>query len=162
MKALRRLGWWVTPLYEPIARELVQWRNPSPYEVYNFSEEDIQELLREPYFACLNPSRQCVGFFCTGGSAQVPRVDYDERAGWCDIGLGLHPNLTGQGLGYDFVCDILEFVGDDGESMGGDDKACRRFRLTVVEENQRAISVYQRASFREIYRQEGYVVMIRD
>ena len=55
------------------------------------------------------------------------------------VGLGLRPDLTGQGLGTSFVEQGLEF--------GRTRYAPQRFRLNVAEFNERAVKVYERVGF---------------
>jgi RimJ/RimL family protein N-acetyltransferase len=81
------------------------------------------------------------GFFAYGPSATVPGGHrahaYDGDA--LDMGLGMRPDLTGQGLGFAFVQSGLNFA------MNNFSPA--RFRLTVATFNERAIRVYERAGF---------------
>ena len=61
-----------------------------------------------------------------------------------DYGLGLRPDLVGRGLGLDFFRAGLEFARERYRP--------RLIRLHVAAFNERAIKVYERASFREVGR----------
>ena len=64
---------------------------------------DVAALLRPDYHyhAAHDETGRLVGFCCFGEDAQVPGGDYSLPA--LDIGLGLHPDLTGRGLSHSFL-----------------------------------------------------------
>ena len=64
--------------------------------------------------------------------------------GALDFGLGLRPDLTGRGLGSEFVAAGLAFMQSRFPSQA--------IQLRVAAFNQRAIKVYQRAGFVEVER----------
>jgi ribosomal-protein-alanine N-acetyltransferase len=70
----------------------------------------------------------------------VPGGDYDEEA--LDIGGGLRPDLTGQGLGPSFMEAALEF----GRRQFGPVS----FRATVAAFNRRAQRVCEKLGFRPV------------
>jgi RimJ/RimL family protein N-acetyltransferase len=85
-----------------------------------------------------------VGYCCFGEDAQVPGGDYHQgEPGILDIGIGLKPDLTGKGLGFDFVKEILEFAV---RSYQPDE-----FRVTVAAFNQRSLNLFIRLGFRKTY-----------
>lgn len=138
-----------TDMSEPDARTIQTWRYAEPYAIYSYaqSEEGLAEMLepRSPHYAVRNEQGALVGFFCYGTSAQVwdnavPALYDDERT--VAIGLGLRPDLTGQGLGLGFVAAGLRFAREH--------FAPRRFRLFVLAFNQRARRVYERAGFTRV------------
>ncbi|MGH2411761.1 MAG: GNAT family N-acetyltransferase [Chloroflexota bacterium] len=133
------------PIREDEAREIHSWRYPPPYDFYNGSgdEADLTEYLStdSPYFAAvLNGA--LAGFLAVGPTARMPGGEeagvYIDPAA-LDIGLGLRPDLTGQGYGLPFTRTALVCVS---ERFGPP-----IFRLSVVAWNQRAITVYERAGF---------------
>lgn len=82
------------------------------------------------FYSVFNDDGALVGFFY-----------FDDRGGAIAYGLGLRPDLTGRGLGTMFVNTGIEFA-----------QACfgrKRMVLDVAEFNQRALSVYERAGFRQ-------------
>lgn len=76
----------------------------------------------------------------------------DELVGWASfytendqfwLSLGLRPDLTGQGLGAQFVSECVSYAISHYEPING------AIKLAVALFNQRAIKVYQRAGFVE-------------
>jgi len=137
----------LTLMNEAEAREIRGWQYAEPYTIYNMqadNEDGLAEMLdrRSPYYTVRDEQGTLVGFFCFGTAAQV--LDYDEPGLYSegqtiDLGLGLRPDLTGQGLGLDFVQVGLDFARAN--------FAPRSFRLFVFSFNKRAIRVYERAGF---------------
>src|SRR4051812_47827233 len=91
------------------ARDIAAWRYPEPYDFYD-SDRDPGDLalLLDPagwgvqYFAADDlTDRRLAGFFQFKVSDDV-----------VEIGLGLRPDLTGQGLGESLVATGLEFAGE--------------------------------------------------
>jgi ribosomal-protein-alanine N-acetyltransferase len=129
------------------ARAVVSWRYEAPYDFYNMANdpEGLEELLgpperREGYYA-VRSDGELVGFFSFGPGGQLPSFDYPDD-GYLDIGLGLRPDLTGKGLGFEYLLAGLEF--------GRRHFAPAGFRLAVATFNERAILVYERAGFRRV------------
>ncbi len=137
-------GYVFTPMNDEEARAVVSWRYEVPYDFYDMAKdpEGLAELLgpperREGYYA-VRTGGELVGFFCFGPGGQLPSFDYADD-GSLDIGLGLRPDLTGRGLGLEFLLAGLEF--------GRRQFAPAGFRLAVATFNERAIQVYERAGF---------------
>src|SRR5579862_175405 len=137
---------------EADARAIMAWRYPGPYAVYSAGADGdadeaamLAEYLdtRSPYFAVrhaeIDPSGAVVGFFCYGSSAGVisdgSAPHLLEADGSLDAGLGLRPDLTGRGLGLDFVLAGLAF--------GAERYHPARFRFYTLAFNQRALTVYE-------------------
>lgn len=140
------------PITPVLAQRLATWRYPAPYDTYDIGDEPaaLAEMLdaRSPWFAAFderdNPDGAPMGYCCFGTAAEVgwrgePRLwTTDDRT--LSVGLGLRPDLTGQGLGLLFFTAVLDFAM---ERFAPD-----AFRLFVLPFNQRAIRVYERAGFR--------------
>lgn len=126
------------------AEECIGWEYP---DAYNFCNTPVQEQAKE-----INEyDRHC-------GQWRAALNDAGELEGMCvfsmlpnetvEIGLGLRPDLTGKGLGLEFVRHCVH--------------ACRQQEaspfdpivLRVHEANERAIKVYRRAGFRELAAEE--------
>ncbi len=134
---------------EADARAIQSWRYEGEYAVYNAGadDDDPSELLdrRSPYYAVRDEHGDLIGFFCYGSSASItgseePGIYREDRS--VLIGLGLRPDLTGKGLGLNFV--------NAGLAFGTEQFAPSAFGLYVMLFNQRAISVYKRAGFQSV------------
>jgi [ribosomal protein S18]-alanine N-acetyltransferase len=149
-----------SPMTEADARAIGTWQYEGPYHVYSLNRDGTDlsaddEFLdrRSPYFAVHSENNELVGFFCFGTSAEVsgevesPQLWSQDRC--LTIGLGLHPEWTGRGLGLPFVEAGLDFARSE--------FAPSSFRLFVLAWNKRATRVYERAGFRRIstYLQRG-------
>ncbi|HEX6386739.1 MAG TPA: GNAT family protein [Anaerolineae bacterium] len=158
------------PMDEASARAVTQWQYEAPYNVYNVApDEDIEEVvayLLDPqngFYALRgvldNGSQEELLAYCSFGlDAQVAGGDYSRNA--LDIGLGLRPDLTGQGRGLTFVEAILDFARQAFTPAA--------FRVTIAAFNERAQRVWQRAGFRQthtFHRQhdgQPFVILIQD
>jgi ribosomal-protein-alanine N-acetyltransferase len=115
---------------------MARWHYPEPFSFYDWAEDpdDLAELLDpssrgDAYFAVEDDAGELVGWFSFKRK--------DSRT--LQIGLGLRPDRTGQGLGGVFLQAGLKY-------------ARTRFRpeqfvLSVATFNKRAITVYERAGF---------------
>jgi [ribosomal protein S18]-alanine N-acetyltransferase len=118
------------------ATQISGWHYESPYDFYNATsdQEDLQELLdpkrrKDTYFSVFDEGGVLVGFF---------QFERDDRT--VVVGLGMRPDLTGKGLGVDYLLAGLEFARRR--------YSPERFTLSVATFNERAILVYERAGFR--------------
>ncbi len=132
------------PITENDAHAISTWRYDSPYSIYNISS-DAANVLRDPlhnYHTVRDEHQSLVGYFGFGMDARVRAgVDlglYPEDS--LDVGLGMRPDLTEQGLGGRFVQAGLDFA----EAEYSPD----RFRLAVAAFNKRAIQVYENCGFK--------------
>ena len=99
-----------------------------------------------------------VGFCCYGEDAQVVGGDYTSPA--LDVGLGLRPDLVGQGRARDFLQAVLDW--------GAELFAPDLFRCTVAAANRRSQRMFARAGFMTVQRfaapeisQLEFIVMVR-
>lgn len=144
-----------------IAEKITKWTYEEPFSLYSMdgSEEDVAELLEEPYYYAVNQQGELVGYICYGHSARVPGgysagiyEDKHDQGTIVDIGLGLEPNLTGQGFGREFLSAGIFFLQDMLQVS--------RFRLVVAAFNDRAIKVYEREGF--VQHQEAFYSKVKD
>ena len=136
-------------IFRPINRAdvglIASWRYESPYDIYNLvspDEEDVQFFLdtQNGYYGITDEQGELVAFCCFGPEGQVTGGNYSGNA--LDLGLGLRPDLTGQGRGLTYAKAVLDF-------------ARRTFnptvvRVTVAQFNQRASRVWEKAGFQPV------------
>lgn len=147
-------------------REISAWTYEEPYSLYSMddSQDTIEELMNGTYYTVFNDN-DIIGYFCFGESAQIPggrtKGLYNvENA--MDIGLGLRPDLTGKGIGVEFVIKGIEF--------GINKYRPGKVRLTVAAFNKRAIRVYEKAGFliessfinKRNEEEREFIIMIKD
>ena len=89
------------------AQAVATWRYNGVYSFYNATADpdDLAELLAPSgwglnYFSVDDVNSQFVGFF-----------QFKPQGDSVEMGLGLHPDLTGSGLGLAFVLAGLAFAG---------------------------------------------------
>ena len=123
------------PMTELNARIALSWRYEPPYDFYNHDPAKLNELIHNGflnpayhYYAVLDEQGVLIAFRCFGEDAQVPGGDYSADA--LDMGGGLRPDLTGQGLGPSIMAAAMEFARPL--------FAPRAFRVTIAGFNQRA------------------------
>lgn len=137
----------LAPMDAASAQAICEWRYPSPYSVYDGSRRHLQTLLdpQNSYHAVFDEREDLAGFFCFGPDAQVPGElveESDRDPGILDVGLGLRPDLTGRGLGLDFVRAGLAFAREVYSPVA--------FRMATLTFNHRAIRVYEKVGFRPL------------
>jgi [ribosomal protein S18]-alanine N-acetyltransferase len=117
------------------AEAIAEWHYPEPYSFYDWSADvdDLQELLEaarrgDVYWGVHDEGGELIGHF-----------SFKLAGGALEVGLGLRPDLTGQGLSADFLAAGLHFARGR--------FAPERFTLAVATFNERAITVYERAGF---------------
>ena len=131
------------PMDEASAREIFTWRYEPPYDIYNENPakaEPFMQTLLDPIYAyhvITDERGDLVGYCCFGVDARVPGGDYAADA--LDVGLGMRPDLTGQGHGLAFFEAVAEFAQRT--------FAPQALRVTVAAFNQRAMRVYEKAGF---------------
>jgi len=118
------------------AREISRWHYEPPYDFYDWAgdSDDLEELLDsarrdDAYFSAFDREGALVGFF-----------QFESEDETVDVGLGLRPDLTGQGLGVEYLLAVLE--------LARERFSPEHFTLSVATFNEHAIEVYERAGFR--------------
>jgi ribosomal-protein-alanine N-acetyltransferase len=136
----------ISPLEPERAGQIAAWHYDPPYQVYDLARGDL-ELLLDPvyrYHQVLDRSGGLVGYCCYGKDAQVPGGDYSRgEPEVLDVGVGLRPELVGQGRGRDFVGAILAY--------GGDKFHPEYFRATVADFNLRSMNTFRGLGFEVSY-----------
>jgi RimJ/RimL family protein N-acetyltransferase len=151
-----------TPLDEPTAIEIVSWRYDPPYDIYNIEDLDAAILYaidpQNRFFAMRDATDKLVGFCSFGQDGQVPGGNYDLEA--LDIGMGIHPDLTGLGHGTGYVAAVLNFAREE--------FAMELMRVTIAAFNLRAQRVWEKNGFRPVQAfkraldDRDFVVLLRD
>ncbi|WP_445342639.1 GNAT family N-acetyltransferase [Bifidobacterium sp. ESL0827] len=119
---------------DQIARK---WHYGGQYSFYDMENdlEDLEEIITpklrgDKYYQVVDDQDELVGYFCLERLSEVK----------VEVGLGLRPDLTGHGLGLNFVKGIGEFIQNNFNY--------RIIVLSVASFNKRAIKVYQGAGFK--------------
>jgi len=142
----------IVPLSEEHARSIADWRYEFPYEWYDTAADPRRVELfanparREGLRAVIDDEGELIGFF-----------NFVREGDEVRVGLGIRPDLTGRGLGAQFIQAGLGYASEEWQP--------RRFRLWVAWWNERALRAYRRAGFREVRRDEGrhrFIEMERD
>jgi len=115
------------PATDALFVERGTWRYPPPYDFYD--DDGVPPHNPERFYAAFADDGSIAGFYY-----------FEARNDAVLFGLGLRPDLTGQGLGLAFVNDGLALA----TALFGPN----RFHLDVAAFNERAIHVYERAGFR--------------
>ena len=118
------------------ANAIRSWRYPPPYDFYDLDADpdDLAEFFDDrewpgAYYAALDHFGDLVGFFI-----------FDRKGRTATVGLGMRPDLTGRGLGTQFVAAGLEY--------GAQELGIESYIVEVATFNHRAINVYRRLRFR--------------
>jgi RimJ/RimL family protein N-acetyltransferase len=133
----------ITSITPEAAGEITQWRYPPPYDIYDLSQEDLPGFLNPAYsyHQVRNQDGELIGYCCFGKDARVPGGDYSlGEPEVLDIGVGLRPDLTGQGLGSEFVSKVI--------SYGIEQYQPQRLRVTIAKFNQRSLKTFQHLGFK--------------
>lgn len=154
-------------IFRPLEKEhglaILNWRYTFPYDYYNFDtqtfQEDLSYLLdsQNAFWAILNWQGELEGFCSFGLDGQVYGGDYSRKA--LDIGMGLRPDLVGQGRGKYYAQAIVEY--------GLQQYGIQPLRVTIASFNQRAQRVWEQLGFEQVERFEKigsgaeFVVMAR-
>ncbi|MGI8316529.1 GNAT family N-acetyltransferase [Halobacillus mangrovi] len=129
----------LSPMPQKDAEIIASWKYPEPYSFYDMTadEEDYEEFIhyekRSHHTYSVYGNGELIGFFTL---TPIDRLTVD-------IGLGLRPDLTGKGYGGTFL--------DEGIKFAKRHYRADHFTLSVAVFNKRAIEVYLRAGFRELY-----------
>lgn len=144
------------PLDESSARMILGWQYEPPYDIYNLAASDPEDVLRylldpqNAFYSIYGQSGHLEGYCSFGPDGQVPGGDYSIPA--LDIGLGVRPDLTGQGHGADYVNAVIDFAA---HSYQPD-----HLRVTIAAFNARARRVWEKAGFEVIQIFQGEQIQI--
>jgi RimJ/RimL family protein N-acetyltransferase len=128
------------------AIHIASWQYESPYSLYNLSQVDIPVLLdtNNQYFAVKDDDGLTIGYCCFGKEARVSGGEYSDLEQLViDVGIGMHPEMIGKGLGMAFVDTVLRFASE--EFNPG------RFRASIAAFNKRSQKTFQKLGFIETH-----------
>jgi RimJ/RimL family protein N-acetyltransferase len=144
------------------ARAILGWRYDAPYDIYNLPSDEVESVVQHmmdpqnAYSSITDEQGELTAYCCFGREGQVPGGGYSRDA--LDIGMGVRPELTGRGLGHEFVDSVLDFAGTTFAPCA--------YRVTVAEFNKRAIRVWEKAEFQRVDRfqrehdKRPYVILV--
>ncbi len=113
------------------------WHYEGEYSFYDFAadEEDLAELLnpqkRGDKYYIVKKDNEEIGFFY-----------FENEGDSVEIGLGMKPELTGRGMGLDFLQAGLNYAISKYN--------LKQITLSVATFNERAIKVYKKAGFESV------------
>lgn len=125
------------PLTKDDVDAIVSWHYDPPYDFYDMkSDPEDLALFTNPtnwddYYAVFDEDGERVGFF-----------SFEPGDGTLDVGLGMRPDLTGDGHGRSFVEAGLAFAREEYDPAV--------FSLAVAAFNERAIRVYEDVGFERV------------
>ncbi|HKY53237.1 MAG TPA: GNAT family N-acetyltransferase [Anaerolineales bacterium] len=151
------------PLDEISAQTILNWQYDAPYDIYNLGSSDLEstaQYLLDPqnnFFGIYDQEGNLEGFCSFGPDGQVNGGDYSMPA--LDIGLGVRPDLTGQGRGFQYASAVIDFAIRT--------YSPERLRVTIAAFNKRAMRVWEKAGFYVMQKFQGgwtnmdFVVMMK-
>lgn len=124
------------PMKSLEAQAIAEWHYPERYTFYDMASDpdDLAEFLDvsnwpfDAYYSVFDETADLIGFF-----------EFTRDGSAIAIGLGMRPDITGRGVGFDFVRSGLLFAANRFKP--------RQFQLSVATFNARAIKVYERLGF---------------
>lgn len=139
------------PLDEKNARSILQWKYEAPYDIYNLASSNPEDTLRylldpqNAFYSIYGQPDDLEAFCSFGPDGQVSGGDYSTPA--LDIGLGLRPDLTGQGYGSEYVSAVINFAHST--------YSPEQLRVTIAAFNGRALRVWEKAGFQVVQKFQG-------
>ena len=137
----------MTFIFQPVSEEEVRlfltWAYEPPYDIYNMGildEFDEMGYFLDPanrFHSITSEDGDLLAFCSFGRDAQVPGGNYRFEA--LDIGLGIRPDLTGQGQGINYANAVVDFARRT--------FAPPAYRVTIAGWNKRARRVWEKAGF---------------
>lgn len=116
--------------------DIATWRYEEAWSVYDADGRLDPDL---GYWAVVEDGasgERLVGFCCLGEDARVPGLA--EVPGVLDVGVGMRPDLVGQGRGPEFAATVLDLAAARG---------ARRLRAVVQDWNTRSLRLVGRLGF---------------
>ena len=143
---------------------ILNWKYGAPYDIYtlaSFDSANTLQYLLDPkcaFHGIYGQQGQLEAFCSFGPDGQVSGGDYSTPA--LDIGMGIRPDLTGQGHGSAYVNAVIQFAASTYKPD--------RLRVTIAGFNRRALRVWEKAGFRVTQKFQGgwenmdFVILTKD
>ena len=131
------------PIHQTDLPVITSWRYDPPYDLYNLdhppSADDSAYYLdsQYDYHVITNEAGAVLAYCSFGPDGQVPGGDYSAPG--LDIGMGVRPDLTGQGKGVTFAHAVCEFAHATYSPPA--------LRVTIADFNRRARRVWEKLGF---------------
>jgi [ribosomal protein S18]-alanine N-acetyltransferase len=129
----------IRPLQRSDAEAVASWAYQGPWSIYDPRPGDAPISAEAGYDAVVDDDGTLVGYVCVGQEARVPGLA--EADGVLDIGVGMRPDLVGQGLGRAFGTVALEYLR---ERYGE-----RPLRAVIQSWNERSLRLARNLGFRD-------------
>jgi RimJ/RimL family protein N-acetyltransferase len=111
-----------------------QWRYDGIYSFYDISADE------DDYLEFVDSEKRGNRFFsCYAENELVGYYSVEIHDGKAEFGLGLKPELTGKGVGVNFINAVLEHIATQND--------VHDFTLSVALFNERAIKAYEAVGF---------------
>lgn len=148
---------------ENSAYVILNWQYESPYDIYNLASPDPESTLQylldpqNAFYSIYGQNGELEAFCSFSLDGQVNGGDYSTPA--LDIGLGVRSDLTGRGLGIQYVNAVIDFAIRT--------YSPERLRVTIADFNRRAQRVWEKAGFQVVQKFRGgwtnmdFVVMMK-
>lgn len=146
------------------AQTIAEWQYEPPYDRYTIEPADRAEVAafftdpHNAYYTMRDDAGELHAFCCFGFDARVPGGNYSAEA--LDLGMGVRPDLTGQGRGASFATALCDFAQQH--------YAPAALRVTVAAFNERALRVWRGIGFVEVQRflrlrdSAPFVILVRE
>ncbi len=132
----------IQTLTEAQIHEYMGWQYDMPYDLYNVTGDENENLAffnnpKNGYFALVNGTGEFLGVCNFGADGRVPGGEYDDDA--IDVGIGMRPDLTGQGKGHLYAAAVFAFAHEQYPDS--------KLRVTIAEFNHRSQRVCEKHGF---------------
>jgi RimJ/RimL family protein N-acetyltransferase len=134
---------------ETHTRDVVAWHYEPPWDFYDLASDPADAA------AMRDPARAVHRRAVVDESGRLEAFWYFDWDGdVVEVGIGLRPDLTGQGRGESFLRAQLDYASQHWQPA--------TFRLFVASWNERAIRLYERLGFHEVARETRRFELVGD
>ncbi|MGY1669321.1 N-acetyltransferase family protein [Geodermatophilus sp. SYSU D00710] len=132
-------------LTEEEATEVATWAYPPPFDLYDSDPRNphlftARTADSEGYHPAVDEDGRVLPFAVVGPEARVR--GQQPVPGTVDVGMGVHPDVTGRGLGTHLVAQVVALARDLG--------AASAVRAAVATFDERSLALCRSAGFRPV------------